>query len=125
MNTRKTGAGAEDAALKYIVANGLELVERNYTTPYGEADIIAKEGSVFVFIEVKARRNQKYGSPADAVTKRKKLRYLNIAQYYFMSKSIRDYEVRFDVAEVYISGGKFNVNYIKNAFDFTGISDFY
>ena len=125
MNTRKTGAGAEDAAIKYIVANGIEPVERNYTTPYGEADIIAKEGSVFVFIEVKARRNQKYGSPADAVTKRKKLRYLNIAQYYFMSKSIRDYEVRFDVAEVYISGGKFKVNYIKNAFDFTGISDFY
>ena len=125
MNTRKTGAVAEDAAIKYIVANGIEPVERNYTTPYGEADIIAKEGSVFVFIEVKARRNQKYGSPADAVTKRKKLRYLNIAQYYFMSKSIRDYEVRFDVAEVYISGGKFNVNYIKNAFDFTGISDFY
>ena len=125
MNTRKTGAGAEDAAIKYIVANGIEPVERNYTTPYGEADIIAKEGSVFVFIEVKARRNQKYGSPADAVTKRKKLRYLNIAQYYFMSKSIRDYEVRFDVAEVYISDGKFNVNYIKNAFDFTGISDFY
>ena len=125
MNTRKTGAGAEDAAIKYIVANGIEPVERNYTTPYGEADIIAKEGSVFVFIEVKARRNQKYGSPADAVTKRKNLRYLNIAQYYCMSKSIRDYEVRFDVAEVYISGGKFNVNYIKNAFDFTGISDFY
>ena len=125
MNTRKTGAGAEDVAIKYIVANGIEPVERNYTTPYGEADIIAKEGSVFVFIEVKARRNQKYGSPADAVTKRKKLRYLNIAQYYFMSKSIRDYEVHFDVAEVYISGGKFNVNYIKNAFDFTGISDFY
>lgn len=125
MNTRKTGAGAEDVAIKYIVANGIEPVERNYTTPYGEADIIAKEGSVFVFIEVKARRNQKYGSPADAVTKRKKLRYLNIAQYYFMSKSIRDYEVRFDVAEVYISDGKFNVNYIKNAFDFTGISDFY
>ena len=91
MNTRKTGAGAEDVAIKYIVANGIEPVERNYTTPYGEADIIAKEGSVFVFIEVKARRNQKYGSPADAVTKRKKLRYLNIAQYYFMSKSIRDY----------------------------------
>ena len=42
-----------------------------------------------------------------------------------MSKSIQDYEVRFDVAEVYISDGKFNVNYIKNAFDFTGISDFY
>ena len=125
MNTRKTGAGAEDVAIKYIVANGIEPVERNYTTPYGEADIIAKEGSVFVFIEVKARRNQKYGSPADAVTKRKKWRYLNIAQDYFMSKSIRDYEVRFDVAEVYISGGKFNVNYIKNAFDFTGISDFY
>lgn len=125
MNTRKTGAGAEDVAIKYIVANGIEPVERNYTTPYGEADIIAKEGSVFVFIEVKARRNQKYGSPADAVTKRKKLRYLNIAQYYFMSKNIPDYEVRFDVAEVYISGGKFNVNYIKNAFDFTGISDFY
>lgn len=125
MNTRKAGSEAEAIVAEYIGACGLVLEQKNYTTPYGEADIIAKDGDTFVFIEVKARRSTKYGKPAEAVTKQKKLRYLRIAQYYFMNGEIDDFKVRFDVAEVYTSDGKNSVNYIKNAFDFTDISDFY
>ncbi len=125
MNTRKLGFDAESKVMQYLTDSGFEPIARNYTTPYGEADIITKDNDTFVFTEVKARKTQKYGKPAEAVTKQKKLRYLRIAQYYFMSSGITDFNVRFDVAEVYISNGTGCVNYIKNAFDFTDISDFY
>lgn len=125
MNTRKIGLEAEAAVAEYIHDCGFVLETRNYMTPYGEADIIAKDGDAVVFIEVKARKNTKYGKPAEAVTKQKKLRYLRIAQYYFMNREINDFKVRFDVAEVYDKNGKSNVNYIRNAFDFTDICDFY
>lgn len=125
MNTRRIGLEAETAVAEYVQGDGFVLEARNYMTPYGEADIIARDGDIFVFIEVKARKSTKYGKPAEAVTRHKRLRYLRIAQYYFMSRAINDFKVRFDVAEVYDKNGKNSVNYIKDAFDFTDICDFY
>ncbi len=125
VNTRKIGNIAEDEVVKYIERKHFELLCRNFVTPYGEADIIAKDGDIFAFIEVKARSSNKYGLPAAAVTKKKMLRYMQIAQYYFMQNNIEDYIVRFDVAEVFGAKGIYDINYIQNAFDFTGISDFY
>ncbi len=125
MNTRKIGNIAEDKAAELVASRGYNVLLRNYTTPYGEADIIAEDKGVYVFIEVKARCSNKYGTPAAAVTKQKMLRYLQIAQYYFMQNGIEDYTVRFDVAEVYTAKGLYEINYIENAFDFTDMSDFY
>lgn len=125
VNKVSVGRACENAAVDYLTGLGFELLRRNYTTPYGEADIIMRDGECFVFIEVKARRTVKYGRPAEAVTKKKIYRYLQIAQYFFMNENLDDYAVRFDVAEVYINDDRPRINYIRGAFDFTDISDFY
>ena len=125
MNNRKVGSKYEDTVLLYLKNSGFKFVKKNYFTPYGEADLIMKDKSEFVFIEVKARKSLKYGYPAEAVTKTKQLKYLRIAQYFFASENIYDYAVRFDVAQIYIQNDKPFINYIRNAFDFTDIDGFY
>lgn len=125
MNKRKIGSIYEDTVLLYLQKSGMELIDRNYVTPYGEADIIMKEGTEFAFVEVKARSSLKYGYPAEAVTKRKQIKYLRIAQYFFANHNIFDYAVRFDVAQIYIQDDKPYIDYIRNAYDFTDINEFY
>lgn len=125
MNTKKIGKKYEDTVLLYLQKTGMEFIDKNYVTPYGEADIVMKERDVFVFVEVKARNSLKYGYPAEAVTKRKQMKYLHIAQYFFANNNILDYVVRFDVAQVYIQNDRPYINYIRNAYDFSDINEFY
>lgn len=111
--------------MDYLLGKGMSLVAQNYISPYGEADIILKDGDEFAFVEVKARRSDKFGKPAEAVTKSKMKKYLLTAQYFFMNAGMEDYRVRFDVAEVYLTSDSPWVNYIQNAYDFSGIEEFY
>lgn len=64
------GREAEDKAAKWIEKNkGYAVIERNYRSPSGEIDIIAKDRETVVFIEVKFRKGTSYGYPAEAVTR--------------------------------------------------------
>ncbi len=106
------GRKGEKAVGKYLKKSGLKILHRNYTTPFGEADIVAQEGDEYVFVEVKTRSSDLFGSGADAVDKEKKRRYYQIAQYYLLRLG-REENVRFDVAEVSENG---EIEYYKNAF---------
>ena len=66
-NTKQTGQQAEDAARRYLKAQGLSLVESNYNCTRGEIDLIMKDNSTIVFIEVRFRRNTSFGSGAESV----------------------------------------------------------
>lgn len=125
MNTRAIGQKAESFAFEVLKKGGMLLLRKNYVTPYGEADAVFRDGEEYVFVEVKARKHMTYGTPAQAVTKSKMKRYLQIAQYYFLQNSIEDYAVRFDVVEVYTMCEPPVVNHIKNAFDFSDFGEFY
>ncbi len=125
MNKRTFGGKYEETAAAWLKNKGYELLSMNFSSPYGEADIIMKDKSEFVFIEVKTRTSLKYGLPAEAVTKSKQKKYLLTAQYYFMTNGIEDYNVRFDVIQVYISDNTPYINHIENAFDFTDSRVFY
>ena len=94
------GEQGERLARKYLVKAGYKIVKTNYRTPAGEADIVAKEGATLVFIEVKTRTGDSYGSGADAVDGQKRRRYVKIAQFYLLREKISDTDVRFDVIEV-------------------------
>lgn len=115
MNKRAKGASAEERAAKYLAGKGYVILERNLTLSGGEADIVAKSrDNVLVFAEVKARDTLRYGSPAEAVTYAKRLRYKKIAEQYTASKRLAHLDVRFDVIEIF---GE-EINHIENAFDF-------
>ena len=94
------GEQGERLARKYLVQAGYKIVKTNYRTPFGEADIVAKEGATLVFVEVKTRTGDSYGSGAAAVDGQKRRRYVKIAQFYLLREKFSDVNVRFDVIEV-------------------------
>ena len=73
------GKRGEDVAVGFLERRGYEILERNWKCPFGEADIIARDGNDVVFIEVKTRTGVAKGLPEDAVTKEKRSRYEKIA----------------------------------------------
>ena len=106
------GAKGEKLVANYLKKQGYKVLAQNYRTPFGEADIIAKDGEEIAFIEVKTRTTDSYGMPSEAVGKDKQRRYRQIAQCYWKQKG-EEPNARFDVAEVWADG---KIEYIKNAF---------
>ena len=97
VSRKALGARGERAAARYLERMGYEILERNWRCPAGEADIIAREGSTLVFIEVKTRTGVSRGFPSEAVDERKRARYEKIAAWYLMDYDKLDVPVRFDV----------------------------
>ena len=76
MNNREFGAKGEDLACEYLKKNGYEILERNkHFSKLCEVDIIAKYKNKIVFVEVKTRKTDSFGTPLEAITKTK---YQNI-----------------------------------------------
>jgi putative endonuclease len=72
VNRAERGRAGEDAAVALLEANGYRIVARNVRLPGGEIDVIAREGDVVVFVEVKARAGSSFGSALSAVDARKR-----------------------------------------------------
>ena len=94
------GRKGEELTCRYLKKNGYQILERNYKTPVGEADIIAYKDGTYCFVEVKTRTQDEYGHPAEAVDKAKQRRYRQMAGY-FCAKHREEVSIRFDVASVY------------------------
>ena len=106
------GKKGEKLVVSFLKKNGYKILKTNYTTPFGEADVIAQTGDELVFIEVKTRTGDRYGTPKEAVGKSKQLRYKRIAQFYGLQTG-EEPNARFDVAEVFADG---RIEYYENAF---------
>ena len=120
LKNKFTGQCGEDAATELLRKKGYKIVERNYRNKIGEIDIIAKNKEDLVFVEVKTRRSEKFGTPAEAVTYYKKQKIVNTAKWY-LSNNPTELNIRFDVIEVYGSfdGTAFNldeINHYKQVF---------
>ena len=114
MNKRQTGTTYENAAAEYLIGLGMEEIERNFRTGYGEIDLIMKDGDYTVFVEVKYRSTGSKGSSLYAVDYRKRMQIIKMAKYYCIKNSLS--KIRFDC--VGFDGDK--IRYIKNAFDGRG-----
>ena len=73
------GRDGEDRAAAWYVAQGYQIVERNWRSRLGEVDLVCARHNVLVFCEVKARRTDQHGAPAEAVTRTKQLRLRRLA----------------------------------------------
>jgi putative endonuclease len=119
MNNRVLGKIGEAAAMEYIMSRGMKPLARNYrVSRLGEIDIIAKDGDTLCFIEVKARRGDRYGTPAEAVSYAKRNTITKVAQVYAVRNGVYDMPLRFDVIEVYMGPDCSikSVEHIKDAF---------
>jgi putative endonuclease len=76
------------------------VVARNWRCRLGELDLIVRDGSTFVFCEVKSRRTDRFGTGAEAVTREKRQRIRHLAAQYLGQSKVRPATIRFDVASV-------------------------
>lgn len=113
---RDLGRRGEEAAAKFLHRHGYDVVERNWTCPAGEADIIARVGEVLVFVEVKTRRGVSHGFPAEAVDEVKRERYRRIALAYLAERRLGEVPLRFDVVSIVVSDRRAVVRHHINAF---------
>jgi len=116
--TRLTGCFGEALAVEFLTRRRYAIVEVNYRKPYGEVDIIARDGDILVFVEVKTRKSSGFGTPFEAVDSRKQRQISRIAQEYLQSHGLLETSARFDVIAIRLDGDQPAViDHIKNAFD--------
>jgi putative endonuclease len=117
---RLLGNRGERHAARYLRGQGFRILARGYRTPLGEIDLIARDGDVLVFVEVKSRRQ---GHPAEAVTLEKQRR-LTLAALQFLAhhRLLENQRARFDViAIVWPDDRKApSVEHFRNAFEAVG-----
>ncbi len=114
---RHTGETGESIAVKFLKKNGYRIIEQNYRCKLGEIDIIAQDGSVLAFIEVKARRTDEFGGPKRAVTIRKQRKISMVALKYLKETEQMGKKARFDVVAIRLLPSDPDVEIIKNAFE--------
>jgi putative endonuclease len=111
------GKRAEDLASRELVSRGYQILQRRFRTQYGEIDIVARDGGTLVFVEVRARAGEDYGSAEDSITARKIWRMTRMAQAYLMVHRLGDVDCRFDVVAVDWSGPEPVLTLYQSAFD--------
>ena len=114
MKTTDIGKKGEQQALRYLKRRGSRLLERNYRYGRYEIDLVMEQAGCIVFVEVKARSDTHFGTPAMAVDSRKQRYLLLAAQGYLMERRCEEWPARFDVVEVYLTENR--IQHIVNAF---------
>lgn len=110
------GKWGEEMAAAWLMRQGAEIVVRNYRTPVGEIDIIARQGKLLLFVEVKTRRSDAFGTPQEAVGPAKQRQIVRSAQWYLKSGAGRGLQPRFDVIAVKPVAGGAEIEQIADAF---------
>ena len=112
-NKRLVGNRYERLAADYLEKQGMRILESNYRNQSGEIDIIGMDGGYLVFVEVKYRKDQKKGEPAEAVTVYKQRRIRRVAEHYLYSRPYGgEIPCRCDVVSVLGA----EISWIKDAF---------
>ncbi len=113
------GRWGEDRAAEFLKAKGYRILERNYKNKIGEIDIIASDGKILLFVEVKTRRSLAYGQPYESVTRHKQIKIARVAFAYLKHRLGKvDVNARFDVISIIREeSGQARIEHIPHAFD--------
>lgn len=113
-----TGDEAEKAAKTYLEKQGLLFIESNYRCKLGEIDLIMREKTQLVFVEVRYRKQTNFGSAVETINQRKQKKVINTAHFYLQNQhSLKNLNCRFDVIGVTGTQTAFEFQWISNAFD--------
>ena len=121
-NPRKLFAQAgESAAEEYLRRKGYRILARNLRSSLGELDLVAEDGQVLVFVEVKARRTNAFGGAIHAVHHRKQEKLIQLAAQYLARHHIKNRLCRFDVVLLQgLNAAAPQIEHIQNAFEISG-----
>lgn len=118
MQTARRGKDAETLACHYLEAQGLLLIERNYRSRPGEIDLIMDHAGSLVFVEVRYRRQHRFGSGAESVDHRKRARITACARMYLQAHpGMAARACRFDVVSIGGDAAEPAIEWIQDAFD--------
>ena len=110
------GKKGEDVAFNYLVGKGLKIIRRNFRAGHGEIDIIALDGNVLVFVEVKTGKSKSFGNPASWVDENKQRIIGETAEAFIYKNDYDGFDCRFDVIAIEQQKGLYNIEHIKDAF---------
>ncbi len=117
LNNRQSGQRWEKAAESFLRGHGLSLLQRNFSSRFGEIDLIMEDDETIVFVEVKYRKSNQHGDGAEAVTLHKQGRISRTAAWYLaMNPHRAEQFCRFDVVSISPHITDQGINWIKNAF---------
>jgi len=117
--TKQRGAEGERLALAYLKKKGYKLVESNFSTRYGEIDLIVRNHEYLLFVEVKLRKDSGFARAAEAVDFRKQKKLRDTAELWLAKGEHGELQPRFDVIEIYMTEGAAKADkiiHIENAF---------
>ncbi len=114
---QRLGREAEKLAARHLKKLGYSIVERNFKTGRGEIDLVARHRGDLVFVEVKARRSDRFGHPAEAVSFAKQRKLSMVALEYLKRNGLEQISARFDVVTVHAGCRPPQIEVIANAFD--------
>ena len=112
---RTKGRLAEDIAAQALRAKGYDILAQNFSTRFGEIDIIAKQKDTMVFVEVKSKTGNDFGIPEDMISKRKLRRIYTMAQLYMGEKNVPS---RVDIVAIVLgqSGEVLRLTHYENVY---------
>ncbi|MDI9480597.1 MAG: YraN family protein [Syntrophomonadaceae bacterium] len=113
---KQIGKQGEDIAVRYLEQQGYRILNRNYHSRYGEIDVICERQRVIIFVEVKTRRSESYGTAEEAVTRVKQQRLRKTALQFLQQENRPFKDIQFDVIAVRLAGPQAVINHIQNAF---------
>ncbi len=111
------GRKGEELAIARLKSLNYKILERNFKCSLGEIDIIARESSTLVFVEVKTRATKDFGGPAAAVNERKQRQLSKVALTYITQKKLANVAARFDVVAVELTPHFPTIEVIRDAFE--------
>lgn len=115
MNKQRKGRLGEDIALRFLEGKGYRIIDRNFRYDRGEIDIIAQDGTDLVFVEVKYRETEAFGSPEESITPFKEEQLKKVAEGYLLEHNLEDQACRFDVVAITVVDGKPRIRILQNA----------
>lgn len=114
---QEMGRAGEEIACAYLRRKNYLIVGRRFRMFRGEIDIIARDGSTLVFVEVKSRADESFGRPEESVTPGKQRQIRKIAQGYLVENPLGELDCRFDVISVLFGDGTdYRLEHFKDAF---------
>ena len=116
-NTKEIGKQGEEIAVEFLKKQGYRILERNWTTKFGEIDIIARDGHTLVFVEVKTRFEGIAGSAEASIDYRKRRSISRTALFFLQATGFDHLDCRFDVVTVeFCRRGQPRIEHIEDAF---------
>ena len=98
--SRASGLSSENLAAEWLAERGFHILERNFTVKGGEIDLVCDDAGTLVFVEVRARKSNDFGSPVETISATKRRRLILAAKLYLLQRNIVERACRFDVVAI-------------------------